>query len=451
MAPIQRQITSNKGLRLLAVGLTGALLTLLGGAWIDMAFEGESFRDAFFLPNPHELAVRTIFLGAWILFLLYIASIWRKREVLERSLHAALETAQLEKEKSIAILDVVGDAISIQDLDLKVLYQNRAHQALMGNRVGEFCYNAYQQRDAVCDGCHLVQGFADGQAHRRESMAPSSHGVLHVEIISTPLRDASGTVIAGIESIRDITRRKMTEQSILSLNDELRKKTAELAALNRDLEAFSYSLSHDLKIPLTVIYGSAQVLHDTQSERLDETGRYLLEQINHAGERMEQLLDAMLQMAHHSQHALQSEAIDLSAMAAEILDALQLGDPHRRIERIVASGVERRGDPRLIRSALENLLGNAWKYTGQKERPTIEFGCEVREGSEICFVRDNGAGFDMQKAGRLFRPFQRFHSREEFAGNGIGLATAQQIIQRHGGRIWADAKPGEGATFYFTL
>jgi PAS domain S-box-containing protein len=441
----------NQRFSLLFLGLFWIIFVLIGEAVIAMIFKGGPFPQAFLAPTPYEMALRALFSGTLILFVLYIASVWRKRDLLEKSLQEALEVARIEKGKSEAILEVVGDAISIQDLDLKVLYQNRAHLDLMGNHRGEACYRAYQKREAACEGCHLLQSYEDGLPHRREATAPGKNGIIHVEIISTPLRDSSGKVVAGIESIRNITRRKETEQSILNLNAELRQKTRELSALNHDLNAFSYSLSHDLKTPLTIIYSSAQILHDTHSAQLDETGEYLLEQITIASERMDQLLDAMLQMAHHAQMELKSEKIDLSMMAKEIIASQRTSAPDRAVSFTIEDGVVRQGDPRLIRSVLENLFSNAWKYTRHTENPTIEFGCEIYDGFASCFVRDNGAGFDMQKAEKLFRPFQRLHSQEEFEGNGVGLATAQQIIHRHGGRIWAEGSPGKGATFFFTL
>ena len=441
----------NQGVFLLFLGLFGTLIALIGEAWIDMAFEGEGFITAFFFPTAHEMAIRGLFVGTLIFFVLYIASVWRKRVLLEKSLHEALEVARLEKSKSEAILEVVGDAISIQDLDLKILYQNRAHLDLMGNHRGEACYRAYQKSETACEGCHLLLCYEDGLPHRREATASGKDGPIHVEIISTPLRDSSGKIVSGIESVRNITRRKETEQSILNLNEELRQKTHGLSALNNDLEAFAYSLSHDLKTPLSIIYGSAHLLNDDYSAQLDETGGYLLGQIITAGERMDQLLDAMLQMAQHAQMDLQMEAIDLSAMAKDILAVQKSNAPERKIDYTITDGVIRSGDPRLIRSVMENLLGNAWKYTRNNKNPKIEFGCELHDGVENCFVRDNGAGFDMKNAEKLFRPFQRLHSQDEFEGNGVGLATAQQIIYRHGGRIYAEGKPGEGATFFFTF
>lgn len=441
----------NKAISLLFFGLFWVFLTLILEAFIDMAFEGEHFFEAFFMPSAHEMAIRTLFTGTLILFILYIASNWHKRDRLENSLQAALDDAQNEKRKSEAILEVIGDAISIQDLELKILYQNRAHIKLMGDHQGETCYSAYQKKERACDGCHLLLCYEDGLPHRRESTAPRENGSLHVEIISTPLRDGSGKIIAGIESIRDITQRKEIEKNILRLNEELRHTTQELSARNQNLKTFSYSLSHDLKTPLTIIFGSAQVLSETYSAQLDETGNYLLEQILIAGERMDQLLDAMLQMAHHAQMELQLEKIDLSVMTKEIMETLRTASPERAVHFIAAEGIIREGDPRLIRSVLVNLLNNAWKYTRHTKETVIEFGCEVRDGIESCFVRDNGAGFNMEKHEKLFRPFQRLHSHDEFEGNGVGLATAQQIIHRHGGRIWGEGTLGEGATFYFTL
>ena len=445
------QSSPNQGVLLLFLGLCGVLFVLIGETLIDMTFVGGTFFRAFLTPTLHEMAIRALFSGTLILFILYIASIWRKRDLLEKSLQEALDVARIEKGKSEAILEVIGDAISIQDLDLKILYQNRAHLNLMGNHLGEACYRAYKNKETVCEGCRLLLCYEDGLPHRREATVPGEDGAVHVEIITTPLRDSSGKIVAGIESMRNITRRKETEQSILNLNAELQQKTQELSTLNHDLKTFSYSLSHDLKTPLTIIYGSAQVLNDTCAEQLDENGIYLLEQIITAGERMDQLLDAMLQLAHHAQMELRVEEIDLSAMAKDILEGQRIKEPDRKIEYTIANAVIRPGDPRLIRSVMENLLGNSWKYTRHSKNPRIEFGCAIRDGIECCFVRDNGAGFNMEKAEKLFRPFQRLHSQEEFEGNGVGLATAQQIIHRHGGRIWAEGSPGKGATFFFTL
>ena len=445
------QNAQNQGILLVFLGLCGVLFAFVGEALIDMVFEGGTFFQAFLAPSPQKMAIRALFSGTLILFILYIASIWRKRDLLENSLQEALEVACIEKNKSEAILEVIGDAISIQDLELNILYQNRAHLDLMGNHLGEACYSAYQKRETACKDCHLLQSYEDGLPHRREATAPVRDEFIHVEIISTPLRDSSGKIVAGIESVRNITKRKETEQSILTLNQELHQKTHDLSTLNHDLKAFSYSLSHDLKTPLTIIYGSSQVLHDIYSSQLDETGVYLLEQIIVAGERMDQLLDAMLQMAHHAQREMKLETINLTMMANKIVSAQRANAPNRSIHYVIADKIICQGDPHLIRSVLENLLGNAWKYTRDTKDPVIEFGCEVRDGVECCFVRDNGAGFDMEKADQLFRPFQRLHTQEEFEGNGVGLATAQQIIHRHGGRIWAEGKAGEGATFYFSL
>lgn len=434
------------------MGLCGVLFALVGEALIDMIFQGGTFLHAFIAPPPHEMAVRTLFSGTLILFTLYIASIWRKRDLLEKSLKEALELACIEKSKSEAIFEVVGDAISIQDLDLKIIYQNRAHLELMGDHRGETCYRAYQKKETECEGCHLLLSFEDGLPHRREAAAPGKDcSATYVEIISTPLRDSSGKIIAGIESVRNISKRKEFEQNILRLNEELQQNTQELSARNLNLKAFSYSLSHDLKTPLTIIYGSAQILRDSHAAQIDMTGGYLLNQIISASERMDQLLDAMLEMAHHAQLGLKLEEIDLTTMAKEILSSQQASNPERSLTYTIADGVVRQGDPRLIRSVLENLLSNAWKYTQHTKEATIAFGCEIHDGEESCFVRDNGAGFNMEDADKLFRPFQRLHKQEEFGGNGVGLATTKQIIIRHGGRIWAKGSPGKGATFYFTL
>lgn len=436
-------------------------ILLLGGllmavSWVadsvlDAVYQGESLGREIFAPDAHELSIRLLFLGAQLLFVCYIAFLLRKRESLETSLAAAVRRADLEKDKAEAILEVLGDAISIQDTDLKVLYQNRAHQALMGDRRGEYCYAAYQKQERACDGCHLVCSFADGLTHCRESRAETASGPGYFEIVSTPLRDSSGKIVAGIESVRDITERKQAEQRIVELNHQLEQKAAELVTLNQELETFSYSLSHDLKTPLASIYACGQLLADNCGEQLDDNGRYFVDTICHMSERMEALLNSMLVLSRVTHGDLRRERVDLSRLARDIFAELQLGAPGRVVDWEVVPDLVATGDQQLLASVLENLIGNAWKYTASAGSARIEFGAREEAGERVYFIRDNGVGFDMKDTGRLFRAFCRLHPEGEFAGTGVGLATVQHIVQRHGGRIWAEGAPGKGATFYFTL
>ena len=234
-------------------------------------------------------------------------------------------------------------------------------------------------------------------------------------------------------------------------NEALRHNAAQLLAANTELDAFAYSVSHDLRAPLRSIDGFSQVLLEDYAAQLDEAGRDSLRRVRAATQRMGTLIDDLLKLARVTRVEMRTEFVDLSVMAREIAAELQRATPDRQVEFAIAQGLEARGDARLLRVALENLLGNSWKYTAKRTKPKIEFGSIEENGGRAFLVRDNGAGFDMRYADKLFGVFQRLHSVSEFEGTGVGLATVRRIITRHGGRIWAEGAVEQGATFYFTL
>jgi len=234
-------------------------------------------------------------------------------------------------------------------------------------------------------------------------------------------------------------------------NEALRHNAAQLLAANTELDAFAYSVSHDLRAPLRSIDGFSQVLLEDYAAQLDEAGRDSLRRVRAATQRMGTLIDDLLKLARVTRVEMRTEFVDLSVMAREIAAELQRATPDRQVEFAIAQGLEARGDARLLRVALENLLGNSWKYTAKRTKPKIEFGSIEENGGRAFLVRDNGAGFDMRYADKLFGVFQRLHSVSEFEGTGVGLATVRRIITRHGGRIWAEGAVDQGATFYFTL
>jgi PAS domain S-box-containing protein len=259
-----------------------------------------------------------------------------------------------------------------------------------------------------------------------------------------PILGADGRAAGVVLVFRDITERKKAEEA-------LRQYTAELEVSNKELEAFSYSVSHDLRAPLRSLDGFSQAVIEQYADKLDDTGKDYLMRVRGAAQRMNQITEDMLQLSRVVRSELHRDNVDLSDMASSIVADLKKTQTQRALEFSAVPGIKVIGDESLLRIALSNLLENAWKFTSKLDQARIEFGLIHQDGQEVYFVKDNGAGFDMQYADKLFQPFQRLHSDEEYSGTGIGLAIVQRVIRRHGGRVWAEGEPGKGATFYFTL
>jgi PAS domain S-box-containing protein len=274
-------------------------------------------------------------------------------------------------------------------------------------------------------------------------------------VLITAVHDSTGTLKGFGKVTRDFTERKRAEDAIRKANQDLearvRQRTAELEEANKEIEAFSYSVSHDLRAPLRAINGFSQALAEAYGPRLEETGRHYLERLRSASLRMDAFIEGLLRFSQSSRSELVRRDVDLAALARDVVAEVASASPERAVAIEIAEPMRTRGDPQLLRAVLENLLGNAWKFTSKTPDPRIEVGTGSSEGQTAFYVRDNGAGFDMSYAHRLFTPFQRLHSTSEFSGTGIGLATTQRILHRHGGRIWASGEPGKGATFWFTI
>ncbi len=270
-----------------------------------------------------------------------------------------------------------------------------------------------------------------------------------VEISLSPLETPEGQLVTA--AIRDVTDRKAIEHEIQDLNLALQRRATELEVANRELESFSYSVSHDLRAPLRTIDGFSQALLEDYRDQLPPDAQNFLERVRNAAQRMAKLIDDLLELSRISRIPVERKPIDVSALAQSIADELQEAEPARRVQFMIEPHLKAQGDSHLLRIAMQNLMNNAWKFTSKIPDARIEVGHSRDDGAFAFYVRDNGAGFDMAYANKLFGAFQRLHAVTEFPGTGIGLATVQRIVHKHGGRVWAESEVDQGATFYFTL
>lgn len=282
------------------------------------------------------------------------------------------------------------------------------------------------------------------QVHTVDANIPTAGGLrtMHTQLIAIPPADDSNGYVLGIST--DITEQAEAERRLRNAKDATE-------AVNRELEAFCYSIAHDLRAPLRSIDGFSQAVVEDYSEQLDEQGKVYLRYVRDSAQHMARLIDDLLALSRVNRSDFQVDRVDLAALARTTVARLQRNFPERTVEIDISPDLWAEGDVRLLGIALENLIGNAWKFTSKQPKAVIQFGAEMVDGSPVYTVRDNGAGFDMTYAAKLFGVFQRMHKASDFEGTGVGLATVQRIIHRHGGRIWATASPGDGAKFSFTL
>lgn len=373
----------------------------------------------------------------------------------------AEESLRESEQRYRALFERASDAILVETVDDRIVDANQRACEMLGYSREELLQmhvldviapEVERQSRAIRQELDLYGGkpFESLDLHKDGHRIP-------VEVTNAQISET-----LALSIVRDITQRKESEKQlrqreieVRTLNAELElrvaERTAQLERANRELEAFSYSVSHDLRAPLRAIDGFSRIVLSEHAAQLDPEALKLLSHVRQESQRMTQLIEALLGLSRMSRVEMHSETVDLSALAETVLLGLRETQPERQVETLVRPGLSVVGDTRLLLVVLENLLGNAWKFTSKRERAKIEFGAEVQAEELVYFVRDNGAGFEMIYANKLFGAFQRLHNSSEFEGTGIGLTTVQRIIQRHGGRIWAHSEVEQGACFFFTV
>jgi PAS domain S-box-containing protein len=348
-----------------------------------------------------------------------------------------------------SIVESSNDAIISATLDGLVVTWNRAAELIFGYPASEIVGKAAallvpeDQREVRPT---LLAGLRRGERVDHFDAVRRRKDGREVDISSTvsPVRDSTGAVVGMSTIARDVTEIKKMRRAL-----EREKSAAEAA--NRELEAFSYSVAHDLRAPLRSIDGFSRILLNHSHDKLDAEGKRYLSLVCEAAQRMGQLIDDLLTLSRVTRSELRRERVDLAAIGRQVMGRLHEASPQRQVHVVIPAELPTHGDPRLLAVVLENLLGNAWKFTGKREAARIELGVNAAAAPPVYWIKDNGAGFDPTYAGKLFGAFQRLHGQAEFEGTGIGLATVQRIVARHDGRVWAEGQVGEGATFSFTL
>jgi PAS domain S-box-containing protein len=364
------------------------------------------------------------------------------RDITER------QRAERQRAHLAAIVNASDDAIVGKTLDGVITSWNPGAERLFGYSADEIVGKSISllvPPARATEEAAILDALAHGDVRHFDTVRRRRDGSdVEVSVTISPMRDTNGDVVGISKVARDVTDRRKAEQALRRA-----KEAADTA--NRELEAFSYSVAHDLRAPLRGMNGFAHILLEDYGDKLDAQGKDWLREIVINAERMGALIDALLSLSRVTRSRVNRESVDLSAIVRAATARLSATEPDRAVELVIADRVYADLDPALARALLENLVGNAWKFTGKTAAARIEFGVMTSGGRRCFYVRDNGAGFDMAFALKLFAPFQRLHSVDEFPGTGIGLATVQRIVHRHGGQIWAEGTVDGGATFFFTV
>ena len=381
------------------------------------------------------------------------------RQQAEAALGETHKKLQGTKQYLESLIESSTDAIIATDKEKNVVLFNEGAEALFGYRRDEVLGRRgpilYESKDDAKEVMRRMREGGGTVSAFETTLRAKDGTIIPVLISASLLYDEEGREAGTVGFSKDIRVRKKAEAELLQYREHLEElveeRTAELHAVNKELEAFSYSVAHDLRQPLRGISGFSGALLEDYSDKLDAQGKDYLKRVDAASQRMARMIDSLLDMSRVMRVEIHRGPVDLSGMAKSIASSLQEVEPEREVEFVISDGLIAEGDARLLRLVLENLLGNAWKFTSKRARATIEFGVSRDDGHGEYYVRDDGVGFDNAYADQLFIVFQRLHRVEEFSGSGVGLSITQRIVERHGGRIWAEGEVDKGATFYFTL
>jgi PAS domain S-box-containing protein len=392
----------------------------------------------------------------------------RYNDELEAKTIAQSAQLYLSEQRALTTLDSIAEGVITTDANANVDYMNPVAECLTGWALDKARGKAITDVFRIIDGA-TRSAIADPAARCLELGRPISASrdtiLLHREAqefwingSAAPLRDANGIVVGSVIAVNDVTARVKAERELRRHQDQLEElvseRTAALRASLKELESFSYSVSHDLRSPLRSIDGFSKILLEDYNDVLDESGKDSLRRVRSASQHMGRLIDDLLKLSRLTRRDMSRERVDISALAHDIAHRHQEQHPERRMDFTIDESLMALGDPNLLQVALDNLIGNAVKYTSMEAVAEITVHgrpCEERAGEWVFCITDNGVGFDMRYSGKLFGAFQRLHNLDAFEGTGIGLATTARVIERHGGRIWAESAPDEGAKFYFTL
>lgn len=385
------------------------------------------------------------------------------READERRTRKHIEDLLKETENSYRrLVEGIRDyGIFLIDTKGNILSWNIGAERIMGYQAEEIigkpfdCFFTQKDIEEGLPSRELQLALSQGRYESESNLVRKNGSVFISHDLVTPVYNDRGILSGYSKILRDITERKLAEEQIRQLTEDLeqrvRERTAQLELVNQELESFTHSVSHDLRAPLRNLAKLSQILLSRKNEQLDSESRQYLIYILESSQQALQLASALLDLSRVTSATVYKHHVDLTQLAEDIFLSLQKEDPARQVDLKISSGLSVFGDPTLIKVMLQNLLENAWKFTSKLQHAMIEFSSKKENGQTIFFVRDNGVGFDPDYAGKLFKPFQRLHSNEEFYGTGVGLATVQRIIHRHGGHIWAEGSINQGATFFFTL